>query len=233
MGAGPETAGPTFTPTSVTGLVAWWDFSALGLSDGTAISAVPDGSGNNNTLSQATAGLRPLFRTAIQNGRGVARYDGSDDSLDGPAAFGALTGGSMFFVANATHFATARSLSGGSTGSPELRLSLTTGTIDLTKQSTVDYGVGSAVGAAAWHVLEVTYAASGAGGAVAYFVDGTASGTATNANNCNGTLFKVGFAQAGELWLGDIGEALIYNTVVSTPDRQSIETFLKGRWGTP
>lgn len=49
-----------------------------GLSDGNAIDSWPDRSGNNYNPTQATAAAKPTYKTAIQGGQPVARFDGGD-----------------------------------------------------------------------------------------------------------------------------------------------------------
>jgi hypothetical protein len=49
----------------------------------TGISSVTDKSGNGRTFSQAVANNQPSY-TNTQNGRKVATFDGTDDSMDGP-----------------------------------------------------------------------------------------------------------------------------------------------------
>lgn len=52
-------------------------------SDNTAVSAWPDRSANNHTVSQSTAASQPTFRTNQLNGNPVVRFDGSADFLNG------------------------------------------------------------------------------------------------------------------------------------------------------
>jgi hypothetical protein len=96
-----------FTPTSVTGLAAWWDASDVStLYDATsggslvavdgAVARWNDKSGNARHATQATSGNRPLRKAAVQNGLGVLRFDGTDflESSD----FGDLTSGASLTI---------------------------------------------------------------------------------------------------------------------------------------
>jgi hypothetical protein len=72
------------------------------------------------------------------------------------------------------------------------------------------------------------------------WVNGTSGGsTATSGTNASGsTTVGVGYAflNAGapnSVLNGDIGEVLYYAAAVSASDRQSIEAWLKAKWGTP
>lgn len=72
----------TFTPASLSGLAAWYDASQIaGVSDGAALSQWNDLSGNARHLRQTTAANQPLYKSAIQNGKGVVRFDGTNDFM--------------------------------------------------------------------------------------------------------------------------------------------------------
>ena len=82
-----------FNPASLGTLAAWWDANSIGtlyttsaLSTNVAADADPvggwtDKSGNGVTLSQATAGKRPLYKTSIQNGLPAILFDGTNDVM--------------------------------------------------------------------------------------------------------------------------------------------------------
>jgi hypothetical protein len=100
-----------FTPASIAGLKLWLDASQIvGLNDGDPVAAMTDYSVSSGNLAQGTASKRPTFKTAIQNGLPVVRFDGVDDTL-GNSSWTALDG-----LTGATQFAVAKQFNGGSGG---------------------------------------------------------------------------------------------------------------------
>jgi hypothetical protein len=71
-----------------------------GFSDGSAVDTWTDLSSNSRNATQATSGSRPVYKTAIQGGNPVVRFDGSDDVLS-TAAFANPTEVSAVMVAKA------------------------------------------------------------------------------------------------------------------------------------
>lgn len=80
------------TPLTIAGLFMWFDFgdpSTLYVdnltttvsSDGDAIYAIRDKSGNGYNATQSTLGYRPLYKVNIKNGLSAGLGDGSDDHL--------------------------------------------------------------------------------------------------------------------------------------------------------
>lgn len=91
-GGGP---GPgVFDPSIITWHSYYWaeDPSWTNPGDGAGVSSWRDASGNSRTLTQATSGKQPLFRStaAALNGRSAIDFDGIDDFLES-SSFTALT----------------------------------------------------------------------------------------------------------------------------------------------
>lgn len=86
-------SGGAFSPLSIAGLALWLDGSNTAslwqdtaattpvTADAHPVGRANDLSGNGNHVTQATDTKRPLWKAAIQNGRGVLRFDGVDDFL--------------------------------------------------------------------------------------------------------------------------------------------------------
>jgi hypothetical protein len=81
----------SFTPTSISGMVGWWDandtttlFDATSggsnvTTDGSPVARWEDKSGNGYHLTQATGGAQPFLKTNVLNGKRAMLFDGSND----------------------------------------------------------------------------------------------------------------------------------------------------------
>lgn len=71
-----------FTPTRLAGCRAWFAADRLiGFANNDPVGTWTDLSGLANHATQATAGRKPTFKTAIQNGRPGILFDATDDAL--------------------------------------------------------------------------------------------------------------------------------------------------------
>jgi hypothetical protein len=130
------------TVTTVSGAVSQWN----------------DKSGNGRNASQATAGNRPAYTSAGQNGRNTITFDGSNDSLSLAAGLSLGTAHSIFLVAkNSATITSATSaqllLNGGSytfpsTTTSELLLGAGSLTGNLTDERLYSAVLAQGVGAA-------------------------------------------------------------------------------------
>ena len=72
---------PSIVPTDVAGLKLWVRVESLaGLTNNATVASWPDESGNNQSLVQATAANRPLYKTNV-NGAPAVYFDGVNDVL--------------------------------------------------------------------------------------------------------------------------------------------------------
>lgn len=71
------------------GYAAWFKADAMtGLGDGDSVSMWDDSSPNNKDATQSSASLRPVYKTAVLNGKPALRFDGANDRLVSPGQFG-------------------------------------------------------------------------------------------------------------------------------------------------
>src|SRR3990167_1190365 len=69
-----------FDPRRISNLVAWFKAdSLLNFNDNDVVGTWLDSSGKGNHATQTTAGNKPLYKTNIQNGKPIVRFDGVDD----------------------------------------------------------------------------------------------------------------------------------------------------------
>lgn len=68
-------------PNQVSGLFSWHKADSIeGLADGAEVASWSDSSGNGHTLT-GSAFLQPLYKTGIQNGKPILRFDGINDQF--------------------------------------------------------------------------------------------------------------------------------------------------------
>jgi hypothetical protein len=75
-----------------------------GLSDGSAVSSWSDLSANGRNVSQATVANQPIYKTAIQGGNPVVRFDGTNDEMETAATFSSTSQITAVFVAKADNW---------------------------------------------------------------------------------------------------------------------------------
>ena len=205
-------------------LRAWWKADAItGLVDADPVSTWTDSTANAYALT-GTLTTRPLYKTAIQNGLPVVRFDGSNDFLSIVSTLGIsaqpLTVACVWKMANANQQAIFQS-------------SLTNTAVYINAVGDLEMiagtGRSTAITKGAWrNTLNIFNGASSL-----FSIDGTTSTPASpGTNSPTGTLY-VGSANGGaSYWLnGDMGELLFLNTSPSTDDRQKLEGYLAWKWG--
>ena len=214
-----------FLPTDITGLQLWLKADAItGLIDGDPVTTWPDGSGLANNATQSTVAKKPTFKTAIQNGLPVVRFDGVDDSMSLPNFLSALTAGELFIVLNrrlagnqGSH--TFGPASGGSYyGFSDVLYDEFGSTVRRDAFAPVPVG---------WNVYGISAAA---GSWTARFNGVSQFSTATNTVGFH-TAPAIGVNHINFYSAHDWGEVLIYDSKLSDANRQAVETHLVAKWG--
>lgn len=222
---------------------AWWKADALALANNDPVGTWTDSSGNSRNLTQATSAKRPTYKTAIQNGKPVVRFDGTDDVMRAAgfvplnANGTALTGFIVMAAANTTqgHPLSTRSGSDG--------FIVRTNSTASTHWGYFAIGGGSATDAVTqttWHVLEFVCVLTtlGSAGSMRSGHDGIMNAVVNTAPVITAsaqTGVDVGAQNegAGNHLAGDIGEILLYPTALSDADRANVESHLRTKWATP
>jgi hypothetical protein len=229
MGAGPE-AGGVVDPASIAGLTAWYkaDAGTSTTTDGVGVSQWNDQSGNGFNAVQATGANQPLYKAAIQNGLPVLRFDAVNDYMQA-AGVNVAQPDTIFLVAKNT-------LTGG-TFSNAFDGNTTRQTIGRwsTDAVAVNCGTTDVVTAQLWGSTlfhQLSLIANGASSLL--WFDATSVTLGSNPGTANLNVLNIGtFNTSTSFWSGDIAELLIYNSALSTPNRQAVEGYLRGKWGTP
>lgn len=226
---------PTFSPDSISGLLRWFDMSDQSRlftdtakttpvsADLDPIGAVEDKSGNGNDATQ-TGGNRPIYRTNVQNGLSIARFDGVSHYLNMPASV--HTQGEFFVVSSHGDTSTGVIL-GHSVNVDLIRFNnnalnhrIADGTIDILVNTTNgDTSV--------FHLLDASMTAT----TVNAYVNGVTAGNDTHSGSSM-SFDLIGVFNMSALWLnGDIGEILIYDHALTSEERTSIQNYLMNKWG--
>jgi len=243
-----------FSPSDISGLVAWYDFSDISTlyqdstkltpvaSDGDPIGGVDDKSGAGNGVGQTTTAKKPTYKTGIINSRSISRYDGGDALQSAAVDLTGTNGITIFAVFSAA--------SGGDDVIMEMSDDINSYTDSfLFYRTSADKLNAGMLGDVGYSVFTSTasitttpayvsaiYDKSLAAAEATNWINGTKAGTQNNddnnANAFGNRVWNVGARDnAASLQLnGDIGELLVYDTALSGANRQSVESYLASRW---
>lgn len=239
-----QAAGGVFTPLSLSPTL-WLDASDTSTITAAAnrVSAWADKSGNGNNATQATAGLKPTTNTTTMNGRNVLDFS---SNLIVTSSFLLSTvqtvfivftssssaaqilcehgpnynsnAGQIQYINNATSYASGynRGATAAANGDAATLATRTSGAHQLTFQ-----GGGSYATLLAWQDA----------GAL---TKTTIYNNTTGVSNLTAAL-NIGDRSGGAVapLAGSLAEILVYNSSLSTANRQAVEAYLKSKWGTP
>lgn len=221
----------TFSPTDIAGLKLWFDASDSGTitQSGGAVSQWNDKSGNANNATQSVIAQRPTIHTAAQNGLDTILFTPANNeyfdltsSVNVDSAF--------------TGFAVIERLS--QTGLKFIMVfSSSSGT---TYSLAWDYTDAVAVSNSSDYVTFTPYAATGfhsittdmTGSVGHIWIDGVAETTSSNAFGRVPGFNAIG-NYSGTFANGEMGEILLYDSILSSTDRGKVEAYLKAKWATP
>jgi len=195
--------------------------------DGQAVYRWVDKSGNANHANQITAGSRPLYKTAIQNGRSVLRFDGGDDNF--LVNFSLPAGNWTFF------FAVGGALPSG--GSYNYLVDSEIGRFIIAQLGDTASNVqwydgawkGAAAASGAWQCL--TFCMDNAGASVRR--NGVQISTGSYTQKALGGSTRIGsnYVPDGSYIAMDLCEMIVYGGALSAGNRQPVESYLMSKWG--
>lgn len=248
---------PPWSPTDILGLVFWVDAAdatTLFQIDSCTVPAVLDGdvvgcwqdkSGNNYHMVQSTTARKPMLRKAVLGGEDVVRFDGTDDRLSSIMWGNHIINQIEMFIvticnddaSSQTFIATRQSGYAQGTGDYFFQMQYRTGAAGDPLRATGYDGVyrtsthaNSSLGTRLCGLrgLAQNYIYSRMD-----LVDGPMSGVVNNWTNPAGGSPALGSNLSGgsEFADGDIAEAVVYNSVLSSANRTDVETYLSNKWG--
>ena len=207
---------PPFTPKSIDGLVLWLDANAGITKDVNGqVSQWDDQSGEDNHAAQSTPASQPIHEANIVNGRPVVRFDGADDFME----FSAITNiRTAFFVVRSFTPVPSRGIILGDSSafhwhddgdnmfhSSNSHSNIRTGSA---------YTNGSVVSPTSLlkpTVFEVI--------------------TVATAGNVTASRLTRDRGFSDRVWWGDYADVLIYDTPLSSADREAVEEYLADKYG--
>ncbi len=207
--------------------VIWFKADAMTYADGTAMTEWTDFSGSGNSGLQSST-LRPTFKTAIQNSKPIARFDGTNDVMPFNNFAWPAQPDTVIIVAKQTSKTTAARFfdnGSGATGRQLVGFQITTGFLDIfagtLKSDAIDHS-------GAFHIITVIF-----NGATSFaYVDGTVTINSQNAGTQGSAVTnRLGTDNAGVFCNCDIAEVKVFASALSTADRQTEEVGLAIKWG--
>jgi hypothetical protein len=228
---------PAISGPPLTGLVGWYDAddaSTFTYFSGTSVRQWNDksGSGNHATVTGDVVGNAPTRVAAAINGKAAMSFGPSGVMLTNVSASNVPF---HLFAAVKTGPITGASAIFGGNGAGAISLDHNAATIRLMSYANRVVGTStSPFTASTPTVLEASYT-----GALVWthYRNGVADGTGTDASGwfSSGLKMHLGGAQSPNVspYDGHGGEFIIYNRVLTTVERQQVESYLRTKWGTP
>lgn len=223
---GRGTAGGGFTPS---GMELW-------LSDtGASAATWPDLSGNGRDATQGTAGKQPAIIAAELNGHQVRRCDGGDR----------LTGSMPITGTTGTAFAVGKMNTATAGYGRLLSIANIDGQVDyntagqcawIIRNSSNNGMVSYRAGSLSSHpvTLDTWFVCSSVfdGTNNTLYIDGQTTGAVGSTGTFTSQFFAIGgHTTEGDFWTGDIAEVIVYDTALSTGDREDVEDYLGAKYG--
>jgi hypothetical protein len=243
LGDGTDSLPVNVTPSLAASLKTWFKADSLsGLANGAAVSDWPDLSGNGGDATQTNPSRQPVYVTGAMNGLPVVRFNAATSNyltLTRPVqddfTIFCLYRSSQGIGTAANFFSGAGLVNGEVAGvTDDFGTSLNASGQILAGTGEPDTTAASATGYNDGQPHEFTFVRTESTGAIALYVDGTLSATATGGTEtltAPGQLI-LGAQQTLINYLsGDIAEVKIYDSALADSDRISQENKLIYKWG--
>lgn len=197
--------------------------------DNDPISTWLDSSINSRDGIQASAGNQPTTKTAILNGRTIARFDGGDWLVFTPntGSMNAIT----FFAVIKCIDSGLRTLLCGAANSAQIRMNASK--IELVRATSSVLGTSTtALSTTTFFTIALTYDQAAGSNQLKFYVNGAADGVATATTDLSTPgCDQVGRRDTGgtgsERFNGDVAHMMAYNAVLSTGDLAAVHDYLR------
>lgn len=230
-GATPSATPVNFTPSSISGLSAWYDPAHLtGVADGATIATLPDLSGAGNSATQATASRRPIFWSksgtiTLPNNQPVLQFSGAQSLATLLTAPNLAQPTTIFLVASCTTSGVVEFIFDGGNSRQ---------TVHFDSDHFLDlFGGSGVVHSTVPMPMAFSSICAQYNGASSFLRKGGTQIAAGNPGSANLTGITLGASSGGttQFHTGLIGEVLVYQGALTLTQIQSVEAYLLGKWG--
>lgn len=209
----------TFDPTSIVGLQAWYKADSEAYANGDAVGTVTDRSGNGRNAT-STGADRPTFSAKHLNGRSAYTFAGAQFSKTAP--FTLNNGCTLIVVARVLGTAAYAYITDGNADNT---FAITKAGASTWKMQAGD-GISGGTADLNPHILVGVF-----NGAASYIVqDGVQGATVTSSGTPGGLTLGRPATSLSSYLTGDIYEVLVYNSVLTTVQRQQVEGYLANKY---
>jgi hypothetical protein len=222
----PYIFGGSFSPLDIAGCVLWLKADALSLSDGDPVATWADSSGQNNDATQSGS-ARPTYQTNELNGLPVVRFDGNNDLmlLTSPITSSSPISGFVVYKKRTTGVIMVPLCGPTASFSPYFINEYSNGVMYVSSE-------GNYTEATIEHTSFIcSSTVISAGPSFAVWFNGSTQSLAAPAPGGNLDSFdRIGARATSECSDGDIAEIIIYDSALSTTNRQAVENFLMTKY---
>lgn len=220
-----------FDPDSISGLFAWFDAddaSTFTYSSGVIVSQWNDKSGNGYHISQGTVANQPT-RDGTQNGRTTVQFLDATHWMTNTTGLTPAT--ISAFVVLRRRGVTVANVYWFTSTEGRFGFECNTATkIERVNQAAL-MTANTSIETTQYHLITAYASASATSVRLDGVDDGSGSGSGMTASNAG---FGVGGKTNGDFPADAmIAELLVYDSNLSTTDRDSVEEYLQSKWGTP
>lgn len=243
-----------FSPPNISGLVLWLDASdasTFSFSSGSSVSQWRDKSTSAANHGQGTASVQPN-RNGTLNGKSTVVFDGTDDNLINATVplLRNVPGWTAFVLSmttDVTQYGISFQVYSDAIDTWSLRLAMNVAGSASGKATVcgrrVDGGTGTcfnstnSVSNSVWYTN--TFVSDLTNTDAFFYLNGAlensdtawlSSGNTSNANGLSTLGQRGGDGGNGNHWKGPIAEVILYNTALSTGDRERVEAYLRAKW---